>query len=40
MEIKVCGPGCAKCAETEKIVKEVLAEKGINASVEKIAEFI
>jgi len=25
--------------KTEKIVKEVLAEKGINASVEKITEF-
>lgn len=36
MEIKVLGPGCPKCQETEKAVKEVIAETGLNATVEKV----
>ncbi len=36
MEIKVLGPGCPKCDQTEKIVKEVVAEEGINARIEKV----
>ena len=39
MEIKVCGPGCHKCHETERIVKEALAEAGISAEVEKVSDF-
>ncbi|MFH7325099.1 thioredoxin family protein [Desulfurivibrio sp. C05AmB] len=39
MEIKVCGPGCPKCHETERIVKEALAEAGVSAEVEKISDF-
>ena len=39
MEIKICGPGCAKCHETERIVREALAEAGISAQVEKISDF-
>ena len=40
MEIKVLGPGCSKCQQTEKIVKEALAETGINASIEKVADIM
>lgn len=36
MEIKVLGPGCAKCGKTEEIVREALAEAGVEASVEKV----
>ena len=36
MEIKVLGPGCPNCDATEKIIKEVLAETGIDAEVIKI----
>ncbi len=36
MDIKVLGPGCPKCQQTEKIVKEALAEAGVDVSVEKI----
>ena len=36
MEIKVLGPGCPKCQQTEKIVKEALAEVGVEASVQKV----
>lgn len=39
MEIKVCGPGCAKCHEAERIVKEVLSETGIIAEVTKVSDF-
>jgi hypothetical protein len=29
MEIKVMGPGCAKCAEVGKMIEGVAAESGI-----------
>ncbi len=38
MEIKVLGPGCPKCQQTTKIVKEALAEAGVEASLEKITD--
>ena len=40
MEIKVLGPGCAKCKKAEKIVREVVAETGINADVEKVTDML
>ena len=39
MDIKVLGPGCAKCQQTEKVVKEALAESGVNATVEKVTDI-
>ncbi len=39
MDIKVCGPGCAKCEEAERVVKEAVAEAGVKATVEKITDF-
>ena len=39
MDIKVLGPGCPKCQQTEKIVKEALAESGVTASVEKVTDI-
>lgn len=39
MKILVCGPGCAKCDETEKLVKEAISEKNIVAEVEKVTDF-
>lgn len=38
MDIKVLGPGCPKCRQTEKIVKEAVSESGIQASVEKVTD--
>jgi small redox-active disulfide protein 2 len=38
MEIKILGTGCAKCDQTEKLVKQVLSETGVNAQVEKVAD--
>jgi small redox-active disulfide protein 2 len=40
MEIKVLGPGCAKCQAAEKIVKEAVAEAGVEARVEKVADVV
>ena len=40
MDIKVLGPGCAKCERVEKIVKEVVAETGIDATVEKVTDVM
>lgn len=40
MDIKVLGPGCAKCSKTEKLVKEVVAETGVEASVEKVTDMM
>ena len=39
MDIKVLGPGCAKCQQTEKVVKEAVAETGVSATVEKITDI-
>jgi small redox-active disulfide protein 2 len=38
MEIKVLGPGCPKCQQTEKIVKEALAEAGVDATVGHVTD--
>lgn len=40
MEIKVLGPGCAKCQQTEKIVKEAVAEAGVDADIEKVTDLM
>jgi small redox-active disulfide protein 2 len=39
MQIKVLGPGCPKCREAEKLVREAVAEAGVDASVEKVSDF-
>ena len=39
MEIKVLGPGCPKCHETEKLVREAVAEAGVQAQVVKVSDF-
>ncbi len=37
-DIKVLGPGCPKCQQAEAAIKEVLAESGVSANVEKITD--
>ena len=37
-QIKVLGPGCPKCEQAEKIVKDAVAESGVQASVEKVTD--
>ncbi len=40
MEIKVLGPGCPKCQQTEKVVKEAVAEAGLSVDVEKVTDMM
>ena len=40
MEIKVLGPGCPKCEATEKVVKEAVAETGVDARIEKVTDVM
>jgi small redox-active disulfide protein 2 len=39
MEIKILGPGCKNCLALEAKVKEVLAELGLSAQVEKVTDM-
>ena len=36
MDIKVLGPGCARCQQTVEHAKEAVAECGIEANIEKV----
>jgi len=38
MEIKILGPGCARCDQLEKITKEAVKERGIDASLEHVRD--
>ena len=39
MLIKVFGPGCSKCKETEHIVREAVEASGMNADVKKVSDL-
>jgi small redox-active disulfide protein 2 len=39
MNIKVLGPGCPKCKKTEEIVRQAVAESGVEAAVEKVTNL-
>ena len=39
MNIKILGPGCAKCHQVEKIVREAIAETGAGAEIEHVTDF-
>lgn len=38
MEIKVLGPGCPKCKQTEDIVNQAVSESGVAADVVKVTD--
>lgn len=40
MEIKVLGPGCLKCQQVEKLIRDAVAEAGIEAEVEKVTDVM
>ncbi len=40
MDIKILGPGCLRCEQTAKNVKEAVAETGIDAKVEKVTDLL
>ncbi len=39
MEVKVYGPGCAKCSEAESVVKEVAAARGGDITITKVSDL-
>jgi small redox-active disulfide protein 2 len=40
MDIKVLGPGCPKCQETERLIREVVAESSVDAKIEKVTDLM
>jgi len=40
MDIKVLGPGCRRCEQTDKNVREAVAESGVDAKVEKVTNVM
>ena len=40
MDIKILGPGCPKCHETERLVKKVVAESSVDAKIEKVTDLM
>lgn len=39
MEIKVLGSGCMKCNKLEELVKEVIKELGVDATIQKVTDI-
>jgi len=39
LDIKVLGPGCTNCVRLEKLVREVLEENNLEATVEKLITY-
>jgi small redox-active disulfide protein 2 len=40
MEIKVLGTGCPKCKALDAAVREIVAEQGLDAKVEKVEDIM
>jgi small redox-active disulfide protein 2 len=40
MEIKILGPGCAKCNTLDKLTHEVVDKNGINATITKVEDIM
>ena len=40
MEIKVLGTGCPRCKTLEKTTRDVVAEMGIEANIEKVEDIV
>ena len=40
MEIKILGPGCARCKTLEKIARDAVAEMGISADIKKEEDIV
>jgi small redox-active disulfide protein 2 len=39
MKIKILGPGCARCQQLEKLVRQAVDEAGVEATVEKVSDI-
>ena len=40
MEVKVLGPGCAKCKSTYAVVEKVIKENNLDATLTKIDDIV
>jgi small redox-active disulfide protein 2 len=40
MEIKILGTGCAKCKNLEKLTREAVEKKGIDATITKVEDIV
>ena len=40
MEIKVLGPGCAKCKATYQVIKKVIDENKLDATLTKVEDIV
>lgn len=40
MRIEIFGPGCHRCVEVEKIVRDAIRELAIDADVEKVRDIL
>ena len=40
LNITVFGPGCARCKEAEKIVRQAVEHAGIPADVQKVSDIV
>ena len=38
MEIKILGPGCARCDQLKKTTRQVVEELGVDATVEEVKD--
>ncbi|MCB9051844.1 MAG: TM0996/MTH895 family glutaredoxin-like protein [Lewinellaceae bacterium] len=38
--IKILGTGCPKCRQTEAVVRQVVAETGVEAHIEKVEDIV
>lgn len=38
-DVKILGTGCAKCKQTEAVVRDVIAQQQLEATVEKIEDM-
>lgn len=39
MIIKILGPGCANCANLERVTRQAAADMGIEAQFEKVTDY-
>ena len=40
MDIKILGPGCAKCKTLDKLTHQVVDKNGINATITKVEDIM
>ena len=40
MEVKVLGPGCAKCKSAFQVVEKVVKENNVDATVTKVGDIV